>query len=329
MIINFFNKKREKELNNLQTFERSSKQEHDTALSTGYTQLSVKEVAEFFTPVEAPILIDVDGDTRPIEGRKAIVNPENGEVLSIVSDRYKVVTNQEVFNAFDTALSESNIDLTGAYKTIYQMGKGGKTFLNYSFPAYETPITDRVVGDTVRLSCGAINGYDGQTMFSTTFDSVRLVCTNSMVTADPIAFYAGKHTQSLVVETAIEKIKRAIDVYCDHAELYKRWADTPISELAGNVVLEKLVKAHCKGRKLSDDSKAKLLLDYQRQWEREVEVLGRNRWSLYNALTHMSTHRQVRTRGDNMNAQKSAQLNREQELRKFMANNTNWFSEAA
>ena len=194
-------------------------------------------------------------------------------------------------------------------------------------PTGHAPRTQRRVGFPV---CPAADGLQRKMMrLKTNYGNLEEARQKVEALERAIAFYAGKHTQSLVIETAIEKIKRAIDVYCDHAELYKRWADTPISELAGNVILEKLVKSHCKGCKLSDDSKAKLLLDYQSQWEREVEVLGRNRWSLYNALTHMSTHRQVRTRGDNMNAQKAAQLNREQDLRKFMANNTNWFSEAA
>lgn len=325
MIIDFLTKRRNKSLNNVPTFERNTKIEHDTTLSSAYTRLDIMENPSFFTPVETPVLVDKGDGPTAVEGRKAIINPDNGEVLSIVSDRYRLITNEEVFSAFDTALSESNIDLTGAYKSVYVCGKGGKTYLNYSFPAYETTITDRVVGDTVRLSCGAVNGYDGNTMFSTTFDSYRLICKNSMVTASPISYFAGKHTQNLLLEQAVEKIKRAIDVYCDHAGMYRRWADTPINGEDALKLLEKLsIKTGSK-----TEINEKLFEQYKQQWSAESQLLGSNRWALYNTMTHISSHRDVRTRGNNMNAQKTAQLNREQDLRKFLGKNTAWFSEAA
>ena len=324
-IIDSGSKFKERRLNNLNAFERNTELEHDTTLAKSYTTLKATESVDFFTPVETPVYIDMDGNSMAIKGRKAIVNPDNNEVLSIVSDRYKLVTNQEVFDAFDTALAESNIDLTGAYKSVYVCGKGGRTVLNYSFPAYETTITDRVVGDVVRLSCGAVNSYDGLTKFSTTFDSIRLVCSNSMVTADPIAFYGGKHTQNLVIETAIQKIKRAIDVYCDHAEMYKRWADTPVSVDDGKKLFAKLTVK--KG--YTTEYNEKKFNEYMEQWLKEAKVLGRNRWSLYNAMTHISTHTEIKARSNNMNPEKVAQEKREAELRKFLATNTDWFNREA
>lgn len=324
-IIDSGSKFKERRLNNLNAFERNTELEHDTTLAKSYTTLKATESVDFFTPVETPVYIDMDGNSMAIEGRKAIVNPDNNEVLSIVSDRYKLVTNQEVFDAFDTALAESSIDLTGAYKSVYVCGKGGRTVLNYSFPAYETTITDRVVGDVVRLSCGAVNSYDGLTKFSTMFDSIRLVCSNSMVTADPIAFYGGKHTQNLVIETAIQKIKRAIDVYCDHAEMYKRWANTDVSVEDGKKLFAKLTVK--KG--YTTEYNEKKFNEYMEQWLKEARVLGRNRWSLYNAMTHISTHTEVKARSNNMNPEKVAQEKREAELRKFLATNTDWFNREA
>lgn len=39
-----------------------------------------------------------DGHTGFVNGYKALVNPEGGKVLSTVSDRYKVITNQDAYN---------------------------------------------------------------------------------------------------------------------------------------------------------------------------------------------------------------------------------------
>jgi len=146
-----------------------------------------------------------------------------------------------------------------------------------------------------------------------------------MVTADPIAFYGGKHTQNLVIETAIQKIKRAIDVYCDHAEMYKRWANTDVSVEDGKKLFAKLTVK--KG--YTTEYNEKKFNEYMEQWLKEARVLGRNRWSLYNAMTHISTHTEVKARSNNMNPEKVAQEKREAELRKFLAVNTDWFNREA
>lgn len=325
-VVDMQNKFKENRLSNLETREISSKLEHDTTLNSHYTKhLSILDSPDFFVPEEQPIFIERLGKQIALDNKKAIINPDNGEVLSVVGSDYKVVTNSEVFRLYDEALSESDIDLTGAYKTVHQCGKGGRTILNYSFPAYETTITNRQVGDVVRLSCGASNSYDGLSSFSTSFDSIRLVCLNSMVTANPISYFSKKHTKGLVVEHAIQKIKRAIDVYLEHAEMYKKWADTPVTVDEGKLLFQKLsVK---KG--YTTEFNEKTYTEYMEQWVKEAKVLGRNRWSLYNAMTHIATHKEVQERTVKANNVKLAQVKRESDLRSFLSNQTNWFNKEA
>lgn len=313
-------------LNNLETRQISSNIEHDTTLNSNYTKtLKVLESPDFFIPEEQPVFIERNGKQIAIENKKAIVNPDNDEVLAVVGSDYKLITNTEVFNLYDQALSASDINLDGAYKTIHQCGLGGRTILNYSFPHYETTITDRQVGDVVRLSCGADNSYTGLSSFSTTFDSIRLVCLNSMVTADPVGYFSKKHTKGLVIEHAIEKIKRSIDVYLEHTEMYKRWANTTVSVDEGKLLFQKL--AVKKG--YSTEFNEKKYNEYMSQWLIESKVLGRNRWSLYNAMTHISTHKEVQERTIKANNVKLSQVKREQELRSFLGTQTNWFYKEA
>lgn len=325
-IVDIGTKKRSRNLSNMETRKISSEVEHDTTLSNSYTKvMGLMESPDFFTPVEAPLKTVCKGKEIPVPNKKAIVNEDDGKVVSVVGKDYKLILNSEIFGEFDRALSESEIDLTDAYKTVNICRGGAQTILGYSFPAYETTITDRVVGDVVRLAVQARNSYDGFTMFSANFSQMRLACMNSMVAATDISYFAGKHTQQLVVEHAVEKIKRSIDVFMNNADLYRRWADTPVSDDEA----VKLFQKFCVKSGYKTEFNEKKVDEHTNQWLIETGKLGKNRWALYNTLTYWATHAEVQKRVIEAGNQKERQVVREEKLRKFLSTRTDWFKEAA
>ena len=239
-------KARKQELNSLEirhtsTSMGSAEVEHDITLNNRYTQnLGVLESPDFFEPIEAPLIAEYEGNLIDVPNRKAIIRSDTGKVISTVGQNYKVINNATVFSQFDEALAESQIDLTGAYKRVSVCRGGAQTILAYAFPAYETTVTDREVGDVVRLTTLARNSYDGSSMFMARFSQDRLVCKNSMVGMSDISYFAGKHTQNLQIEHAVEKIKQSIDVYCQNVDLYKRWAKESVSVATAKRCFEKL-----------------------------------------------------------------------------------------
>ena len=42
-----------------------------------------------------------------VDGKKALINCKTGKVISVVSDRYKVVTNHEIFHSFCKSIEDS------------------------------------------------------------------------------------------------------------------------------------------------------------------------------------------------------------------------------
>lgn len=318
-IVDLNTKRREKTLNNLEMRHTQTKfgnqaTEHDTEINENYTQkLGVLQSPDFFEPIEAPLTALYEGQRVEVPKRKAIIRSDTGEVISTVGIDYKVVNNKTVFDEFDTALAESAIDLTGAYKRVSTCRGGAQTILAYSFPAYEEKITDRDVGDVVRLTTLARNSYDGNSMFSARFSQDRLICKNSMVGMSDISYFAGRHTQNLQVEHAVEKIKQSINVFCNNAELYKRWANEKISL---DFALRCFQKLSIKNGYVTEINE-KTLEEYLEQFNIETRVLGHNKWALYNTLTHISTHKKVTDASAAAGNAPLRQVHREEKLMKF------------
>ena len=291
----------------------SSAVEHDTTLNENYTQkLGVLASPDFFEPIEAPLIAQYEGAEIVVPNKKAIVRADTGALVSVVGKDYQVVKNAEVFAQFDEALAQSGINLEGAYKTVNECRGGASTILGYSFPAYETTITDREVGDTVRLSIRARNSYDGFNMFETNFFEERLVCANSMVSSDCVSYFAGKHTKNLVIEHAVEKILESITVFCEHGETYKRWAETKLSDKGA----EDIFKKFCIKNGYKTEYNEKKVNEFMGQWNIEAGKLGKNVWALYNTLTFWATHAKVQERAKEN--KKERQVAREVKLKKFM-----------
>jgi len=321
-IIDLNTRRRENELNGLEirqtsnSFGNNNQVEHDTTLNTHYTQkLGVLKSPDFFEPIEAPLTADYNGTTVEVPNRKAIIRSDTGEVISTVGIDYKVVNNATVFSEFDTALAESEIDLTGAYKRVSICRGGAQTILAYSFPAYQTTITDREVGDVVRLTTLARNSYDGGSMFMARFSQDRLACKNSMVGMSDISYFAGKHTQNLQVEHAVEKIKQSINVYCKNADLYKRWSKETITIKTAQRCFEKL----CVKKGYTTEFNEKKVNEHLDQFAIESQKLGRTKWALYNTLTHIATHQKVQSRSEEAGNAPLRQVKREEKLIKFFS----------
>lgn len=323
-VINLTNRFRANELSNLEVREISSKVQHDTTLSQAYTKnLGVLADPDFFTPVAAPLIADFNGAEVAVPNKKAIINGETGELVSVVGNEYRIIPNASVFGEFDNALAESGIDLTGAYKTVHSCNNGASTILGYSFPAYETTITDREVGDVVRLSVTALNSYDGTSPFVARFSQDRLICQNSMVGLTDISYFAGKHTKGLVVEHAVEKIKQSIHMFLENAETYKKWANLSVSDAEAESMFQRMsIKA---GYKTEFNEKA--VEDHMNQWRKESAKLGKNRWALYNTLTFWSTHAEVTAKSKARNNDRLIQMKREAKVLKVI-NQAGWFKAA-
>lgn len=253
-----------------------------------------------YFPVKlVPVKAEFDDEYLPSDFR-AVVRTDTNQVLGIHGPDYKLITNYEAFDAFDTALSRSALDLDGmTIKDELSYG-GARTIRTYVFPNHAVNIGR--VGDIVNLQLRVVNSYDGSTAFSTLLGGYRLVCTNGLVIGKTFTQNYARHTKGFSISSMLEGLNQTIDTYFDTADQWRRWATIGLTDFQVEEVLKTLPQTN-------DRLHERLLALYRI----EKSEMGPSMWAFYNALTHYSTHEKMKSTSQANRA--SVILQREQRIR--------------
>ena len=139
-------------------------------------------------------------------GYKFIVREDTGDILSCMTDEYKLVTNTEILDTAVPIFNKVGAKLREA--KVLQDGK--KTIWKYSIPGIKVPIAD---GDEVSPEIVIKNSYDGSWELGVISGAFRLICENGMVIGIILNKKSNRHSiynprlenlEELIVDT-IEK----------------------------------------------------------------------------------------------------------------------------
>ena len=224
-----------------------------------------------------------------IKGKKAIINADTGEALGIVSNRYKVVPNAEIFEGFANSIVASNLDTTDMSVNVIATPNRSRSIVDFVFPAERFS----VAGDTssTALSITALNSYDGTTRFVAKAGGLRMKCMNGQILGKVAGSYSSTHTQSLDVDAGAERVISMIKDFQQSKEYFTHLMSQRIPlDLAQYVLLRFLNLDSINDDSRSNKRYLKLLntfADYSRD-------MGMNAYALYNCLTDHVTHAEPR-----------------------------------
>jgi hypothetical protein len=267
---------------------------------------SVTKADDLLFPVElVPVgAIFDDGNFAKSNNYQAVVRTDTNEVLGIHGKGYNLLSNAEAFDAFDNALYESQLDLSGIIVKNEIANFGAKSFRTYTFPSHTVQV-GRSIEDETQLKLQIINSYDGSTGFSSRVGGFRLLCSNGMVVGNSLMYKSIRHTKSLDIESVISRLNETIDVYLENSQQWQKWSNQRISLYD----LEAVVKHFADGNEKLEQS---LIENYHS----EAQYLGPTKWSLFNAFTHWTTHFPVRESSQHNAA--SIRLNRELRVQRLL-----------
>lgn len=231
---------------------------------------------------------------------KAIVNPETEEIISVVGGGYQLVQNADIFPQYDEAIFMSDLNTSGMTRRVYTSHNGGRTKLEYRFPEHRVAIRE---GDEIDLTLTVLNSYDTGWRFRSILGAFRLLCANGMGIGTKFQQYAHKHTLNLDTDRAIKDLSLALNYYEDNARAWKQYPNVAVSSLQADTVF----KALAKGSK-------SMVVALQESHKDYTGRLGDNLWSLFNTLTHWSTHAKVRNQAN----ASAIVINREDRVRKVL-----------
>jgi hypothetical protein len=216
---------------------------------------------------DANPLIDLEDSNTFLEnGYKAIVKEDTNEVISIVKDSYKLVTNEQLIDRLLRELAmcgySFKIDPSHSFVSTPRMR------LQITFP-------DLTLSDSeseIALSAFLHNSYDQSEGIRFYFGAIRYICGNGMVIGQVLSKYYSRHTSGFSFENLSQKLEETRE--------YFPVIQNRIHRLEQMRVDETLVE------KVSDQISKRLA----EQVIAEHEIGRITQWQLYNRITNYISH---------------------------------------
>ena len=236
-------------------------------------QVSPSEI--MFPVKEVPAIgIPKEANTKEIDdtGYKFIVREDTGDVMSCMTNEYKLVQNSNVFDTADKIVKKHK----GQLKEVKSFGNGARSIMKWHFPNNVVNIVDK---DGVTPEIIIRNSYDGTIGVNVQAGAFRLVCANGMVIGVVLENHRNKHSiwnlalddmEDVITET-IEKTEYLFQ------EEFPILYNTPIKE---KHIIE-LIKLF--PTTMSTFTTQKLIADKPKSF-----------WDLFNVATYITSHNMKR-----------------------------------
>ena len=235
--------------------------------------------------VQEPIYTETE---ELIDGYKANVRDSDRRVLGVVTDRYKVIQNDEAFAFTDALLGEGV-----RYETAGALQNGKKVWLLAHLP-HEYIISGERISPYLLFS----NSHDGSGAIKVALTPIRVVCNNTL----NLALDTAKRSWSMVhtgdVKGKLEEARSTLfmaEKYMDH--LGKEFEHLRSIKLSDNEVMEYInLLLPCDESASSQQIRniKRLREDFKARYfdAPDLQDVGRNAYRFVNAASDFATHSQ-------------------------------------
>jgi len=234
----------------------------------------------------------------PVPGFVANVRSDTNEVLGIVSDRYCVAQNKDVFSFADALINSNRVQCT--YETAGSLFNGRRVFMLVNMPK------GRIVGDEYQPYLCLSNAHDGSACLQIFLTGIRVVCNNTL----SIALNTAKRKISIRHLSLMEQRKDEAVKTMGLASKYFYDLETFASMLAGKKVnigkvLDLLfpVSRDMSSRQVNSNKKLKDKIKNLFKNKDDLQNFKGTAWGAYNAIADYRSNaepsRRTETYADN------------------------------
>ena len=264
-----------------------------TVVKHAATGSEALKLAHLDWPVEQWPLQAVHGDgrRRVIANHVANVRGDTHQVLGVVTRRYRVFQNAELFDFMDQLVGEQ----LAMYETAGALHKGRKVWLLARIPKeYRISAADRIEPYIL-----LVNSHDGSGALRVIPTTIRVVCQNTLNLALQTGEALGesiRHYASL--KGRVEAARQTLGIVSRRFQVFERELDT----LVGKNVSAAWVDAYFKAllppvREPDDPLRQNRLLE---RWRENLDNprnnlpgIGSTAWSAFNAVSEWSDHQRT------------------------------------
>lgn len=225
-----------------------------------------------------------------IDDKKAVV--VNGAPVHVVSNRYKLLTNEDAFLSLAQAVESSNLDTTDMEVKCQTNEKGSRVLTEFIFPAHEVNVG--AVNDKTFLRVVAKNSYDHEWTFSTLAGGFRLACANGQVIGNYMNAYSSRHNNALDMDQAKGALHVAAEMFEAEGSNWVQMANTPVSDQRAFNFIKKylgIAESPITIKDLAENPGRAAIHRAWAEWNMHKESLGSTFWALYNVLTHIANYK--------------------------------------
>ena len=142
-------------------------------------------------------------------GWKFIVREDTEEILSVVTDKYKMVSNKDVVGTAEPVLKEIGAKLTECET----FANGARTSWTWKIPDVKVNIGgSKAKKDWVHPTITLKNSYDGSVGLHILAGAFRLVCSNGLIIGNTISNKVNKHSiYNIHLDNIEESVKNTVD----------------------------------------------------------------------------------------------------------------------
>jgi hypothetical protein len=175
-----------------------------------------------FPPVkEEPV--SWGNDNAPADRFKALVNPDTGQVFSIVSKDYKLIRHERAVSLMENVLHKEN--RLGRYKVKREIhNDGARIRQTYRFTDRKETISG---DDAVSPELHLFNSYDTTWPFTVLLGAFRFVCGNGLVIGKKFLHFKRRHVYELDDMGIDKEVETALKRFGNQATEWRRWAGCP------------------------------------------------------------------------------------------------------
>lgn len=238
----------------------------------------------------------VDGS--PASMRKATVRLDSGKVLGVVGNTYRPVQNRECFGFLDSVVADGRL----RYHTAGALGNGERIWMLAKLPG---EIRVRGSEDVTEQYLLLSNSHDGGSSLRVFFTPIRVVCANTLVTAERRSGGKGVsivHRGDLAakVAEAQEALGLARRFYDDLADRIDRLARCyPTSDQLEQYFRQLYPDQDDTTNRRATNIRSELTRLFEEGRGQDIPATRRTAWSAFNAVTeYVDHHRSTRGRSD-------------------------------
>ena len=225
-------------------------------------------------------------DGTPIPGYKVNVRSTDHAALGIVSDRYKVVQNEDAFQFTDDLLGEGV-----TYETAGALQGGRKVWLLARMPQRYV-----IAGDEITPYMVFMNSHDGSSGVKVAMTPIRVVCQNTLNLALDSAkrIWAAKHTENILnrIHGARETLLLAEAYMGELGRGIDELSRIKLSDRKAMELMQEFFPVTEEMNGVQKKNNLRLLNDMKRRYfdAPDLSHVSRNGYRFVNAVSDFATH---------------------------------------